>query len=160
VLKNELLQQAQAKIEEGVTDRASYDKLLAAGTKTIYDQATFAKLSASLAESENPVEDIAKGLVSLLHLIAQKARGTLPHDVLLQAGMALMLDALDFAEQAGLIKVDAATLDTATQEFIEAALPSVGLTAEKMAGILDGVKQTMGNPERMAAFEQSQGGAK
>ncbi len=159
MLKNQLLQQAQGKIDEVVTDRDKYTKLVQAGSKIIYDQKTFSQLSEGIAESETPVEDVAKGLVAVLNMMAGKARGTIPHDVLLQAGMTLLLDALDFMEQAGLIQVDNEVLVTATQEFIEALLPTVGLTADKMSQVLEGIKATMGNPERMAAYQKQAQGA-
>ena len=158
MLKNQLLQQAQAKIEAGVTDKARYDRLLSAGVKTIYDKAMFQKLSQSIAQSQTPIEDVAKGIVAVLNMMAHKARGSIPHDVLLQAGMALMLDALDFVEQAGIVQIDEKALDTATQEFIEAVLPSVGLTAQKMEEALGSVKGAMGDPQKMAQYQASAGG--
>ncbi len=160
MLKNQLLQQAQAKIEATAKDRARYDRLLSAGVKTIYDKATFAKLSQSIAQSESPVEDVAKGIVAILNMLAHKARGTIPHEVMIQAGMALLLDALDFVEQAGIVKIDNQALDTATQEFIEAMLPSVGLSPQKMESALSSVKGTMSDPARMAQYQTSIGGPK
>jgi len=157
MLKNTLLQQAQAKIEEGVTDRERYDKLVKAGTRIIYDEATFKQLSQGITEAENPIEDVAKGMAAILNMMAHKARGTIPHDVFIQAGMALLLDALDFMEQAGLVTVTSDVLDEATREYIEALLPTVGLTPEKLGAALDSLKETMGDPQRMTAYEQSRG---
>jgi hypothetical protein len=157
MLHNELLQQAQAKLEEGVADRERYDKLVKAGTRVIYDQGTFAQLSKGIAESEDPVGDVTKGLSALLNILAHKARGTIPHDVFLQAGFALLLDALDFMEQAGLVKVDKSVLAQATKEFIDALMPTVGLTPEKLSAALQSVKGTLSNPQQMAAYQQSKG---
>ena len=71
--------------------RSAFDKLVKAGSKVIYDQKTFAQLTQGLADSQTPVEDIAKGMVSVLNMMAHKARGTIPHDALLQAGVALLI---------------------------------------------------------------------
>jgi hypothetical protein len=160
MLKNELLQKAQAKIDEGAGNRQALDRLVKAGTKIIYDKATFEKLSEGIAQSPTPVEDVAKGMVMVLNMMAQRARGTIPHDALLQAGMTLLLDALDFMEQAGLVKVDNAVLDTATTEFIEGLLPTLGLTKEKLAGKLSELEQAMSDPQKMAQLKASAGGAK
>jgi hypothetical protein len=160
MLKNQLLQQAQAKIDGLVTDKERYTKLVSAGVKTIYDKGIFAQLSKALADSQDPVSDVAKGIVSVIHMMAQKARGTIPHEVALQAGMALLLDALDFIEQAGMVKVDGKVLDQATQEFIEAMMPSVGVPQEKMDAALASVKATMADPDRMAQYKASMGEGK
>lgn len=160
MLKNELLQRAQEQITQGVSNREVFDRLVKAGSKIIYDQKTFAQLSQGIAESETPVEDVSKGIVAVLHMMAKQARGTIPHDALMQAGMALLLDALDFMEQAGLVKVDGKTLDTATTEYIEALLPTVGLTKEALSSKLSELEQAMGDPARMAQLKASAGGAK
>lgn len=153
MIKNELLQQAAAKVQEGVQNKEAFDKLVKAGGKVIYDQKTFAQLSQGLAESQTPVEDIAKGMVAVLNMMAHRARGTIPHDALLQAGMALLIDALDFAEQAGLVKVGKEELATATTEFIEALLPSVGMTPGKLSDMLGQLEQTMADPQKVQAFK-------
>jgi hypothetical protein len=160
MLKNELLQKAQAKIEELVRDRERYTKLVSAGTKTIYDKGTFAELSKAMADSQDPVADVAKGIVSVINMIAHKARGTIPHDVALQAGMALLLDALDFIEQAGMVKIDGKALDEATQAFIEAMLPSVGQTRQKLDAALSSVQGVMADPQKMEQYKASMGAKK
>lgn len=158
MLKNQLLQQAQAKIEAGVADKERYSRLVKAGTKTIYDKGTFAQLSKAIADSQDPITDVAKGIVAVLSMMAHKARGTIPHEVMLQAGMALLLDALDFLEQSGMVKIDNQALDQATQEYIEAIMPSVGVSPQKMEETLASVKGVMGDPERMAQYKASAGG--
>lgn len=160
MLKNELLQQAQAKVEAGVKNRDAYDKLVKAGTKIIYDKATFDKLSQGVAQSKTPVEDVAKGLVAVLNMMVRQARGTAPKDALVQAGMALLFDALDFMEQAGLVKVDKQVLGEATKAFIESLLPTVGLNPQQLQGAFSQVQQTMADPQKMAQFKAQQGGAK
>jgi hypothetical protein len=153
MLKNELLQRAQAEVEKNVADRASYDKIVKAGLQAIYDKAMFQKLTKGLRESQNPAEDIAKGMAGILTLLSKKARGTMPATAMVQAGAALLLDALDFAEQAGVLKVDNTVLDTAVTEYMEAVLPVVGLSSQKMQQVLQDVQATADNPERMAAYQ-------
>ncbi len=153
MLKNQLLQQALTKIEEGVKNRDAYDRIVKAGAKVVYNKETFHQLSEGIAESETPVEDVAKGMVSVIAMMSQKAKGTIPQDALLQAGMAMMIDALDFMEQAGLIQVDKSTLDTATTEFLEALLPTVGLPAGKLGEVLSQVQTSMADPQKRAMYQ-------
>lgn len=160
MLKNELLQQALASVQESVQDKEMFERLVKAGTKVIYSKGTFQSLAQHLKKSEDPVSDVARGMVGVLNIMVHRARGTIPQAALLQAGTALLLDALDFLEQAGMVKVDAETLGRATEEFVEAMLPTVGLSHEKMDQVLGQIKGVMADPQKMAAYEKSLGGAK
>lgn len=155
MLKNELLQQALGKIEAGIDDKASYDKLLSAGLKAAYDKTIFDNLTKGLPESKDPIGDTAKGVVFLMKGIAEKARGTAPTPALMQAGFALMLHALDFEEEAGLIKVGKAEIDEATHDFMNVLLPSVGLDEKRLAGILSQLKETASDPAKLKMFQQA-----
>lgn len=160
MLKNPLLQKAQVEVEKAVQDRPSFDKIVKAGVRVIYDKAMFAKLSQGLRESKDVVGDIAKGVVGVLNILKQKSRGTMPPIPMLQAGMVLLFDALDFAEDAGLTQVTADVLARATQEYVETVLPTIGLSSQKLQQVLQGVQETASNPERMAMYQKSLGGAK
>ncbi len=160
MLKNPMLQKAQAEVEKAVQDRRSYDKIVKAGLRVIYDRTMFAKLSQGLKESQDVVGDIARGIVGILNLLAKQSKGTMPPIPMMQAGMALLFDALDFAEDAGLTKVDAKVLAEATQQYVEAVLPTIGLSSQKMQTVLKGVQETVNDPQRMALYQKSVGGAK
>lgn len=160
MLKNKLLLKAMENIEQGAEDPAQFRRLLKAGMKVIYSQKTFPELTKELHKSKDPAGEVAKAMVSVLVLIQHRARGTIEVPALLRAGMALTLDALDFAEQVGVIKVDARTLDHATEEYIETLLPALGITTERLNEVLGQVKQVMADPQKMAAYKQSLRGAK
>lgn len=157
MLKNKLLQQAQEHIEQGVEDKDVYQRLVKAGMKTIYNQKIFGNLSQELRKSKTPVDDVARGMVFVLKVLSHRARGTIPTPPLLAAGMTLVLDALDFLEQAGMLKVDARALDRATQEYVEALLPAVGLSHDKLNAVMAEIKQVMADPEKMAQYQRSLG---
>jgi hypothetical protein len=157
MLKNELLQKASAEIQSKATDPDMLQRMVKAGLKIIYNQNIFQKLTRELRQSKDPAGDAARGAVFVLQMLAQRARGTAKPQVLVQAGVLLMLDALDFLEQAGLLKVDATTLDHATQEYVEAVLPAVGISHDRMNQTLGQVKQVMADPQKMAQYRQSLG---
>jgi len=161
MLKNALLQKAHAEIDGKVTERGAYDKIVKAGLKVIYDQATFQKLTRGLRESKSPVQDIAKGIVGILAMLSNRSKGTMPSTAMVQAGGTLLIDALDFAEQAGLMKVDGNSLAEAFTVYMETVLPTVGLSTQRMQQVLKGVEETTRNPQRMAAYQASlKGGRK
>jgi hypothetical protein len=157
MLKNPILQQAIEGIEQGVRDREVHDKVVKAGTQVLYAKETFAKLIDNIDPDENLVDQAIGAVMLVLTGLADKARGTLTAPSMVTAGMALTLDAIDFLEQAGMLKVDNSTLDEATTKFLNQLLPKLGMTPAKMGEVLEQVKGTMADPRRMQQYQQ-QGG--
>lgn len=155
MLKNPLLKQAQAKIESGVQDRDAYNRIVQAGTKVIYDKATFSELSKSIRQAQDPVTEIAEGMIGILGILYKQSRKTMPIPAMVMAGMSILLDALDFAEQAGLVKIDKAQLNKATTHYLNSLLPKFGLTPDKIDAMLGQLGGTIKDPAKMA---QIQGG--
>ena len=157
MLKNPILSKAQAEVDKQVQDRASYDKIVRAGLKAIYSKGTFGKLTQELVKAEDPVADVARGMVAIISMLSRQARGTMPPVATVQAGMALLLDALDFMEQSGMVKISEQVLEKAITEFMEALMPALGINQGRMDELLGQVQETMANPERRAAYEQHLG---
>ena len=155
MLKNPLLKQAQTKIESGVQDRDAYNRIVQAGTKVIYDKATFTELSKEIRQAQDPVTEIAEGMIGILGILYKQSRKTMPIPAMVTAGMSLLLDALDFAEQAGLVKIDKAQLNKATTHYLNSLLPKFGLTPDKIDATLGQLGGTIKAPAKMA---QIQGG--
>jgi hypothetical protein len=155
MLKNPLLKQAQTKIESGVQDRDAYNRIVQAGTKVIYDKATFTELSKAIRQAQDPVTEIAEGMIGILGILYKQSRKTMPIPAMVTAGMSLLLDALDFAEQAGLVKIDKAQLNKATTHYLNSLLPKFGLTPDKIDATLGQLGGTIKDPAKMA---QIQGG--
>lgn len=155
MLKNPLLKQAQTKIESGVQDRDAYNRIVQAGTKVIYDKATFTELSKAIRQAQDPVTEIAEGMIGILGILYKQSRKTMPIPSMVMAGMSLLLDALDFAEQAGLVKIDKAQLNKATTHYLNSLLPKFGLTPDKIDATLGQLGGTIKDPAKMA---QIQGG--
>jgi hypothetical protein len=157
MIKNPLLKKAEANVLQTVQDQDMVGRLVQAGMRVIYDQKSFQRLTGELAKSKDPVGDAARGMMLILSLLQERARGSANPEALVQAGMLLLLDALDFLEQAGMLKVDNAALDHATEEYIEAVMPALGLSPEDLGNQLQQVQQLMADPQKMAAYQQAMG---
>lgn len=158
MLQNQLLQQAQAKLDESVTNQDAYERIVKAAMKAVYDKNVFDRITKGLVEAEDPIADIAKGVIAIIGMLAGRAQGKMPPDAALQAGFALLLNALDFAEQAGLVEINNETVERAATEYIEAYLPSIGITPEKMESTIKEVEAVIGDEEKMRQFKASQEG--
>lgn len=149
--QNTLIKQVETQIEQRLRAgvRESYMKIVVAGMKYAMNGGDKSIL-AQLKDSENVVEDAVKGAIGLVGVLRRAAKGVMPVDALIPAAMTLMLEALDYAERAGLITVDKAMIDQATQLFVETLLPKLGLTPQKLGEMTQRVHGIMSDPDRMA----------
>lgn len=156
-MKNKLLQQAQAAIESKISakDQPIYNKILTAGMKLMFAKKTNAMFVDSIKKDPDPQALITKGVVGLLGVLYKQARGKVASGPMITAGHAMLLEALDFAERAGLLTVDAATLDKATHDYIEQVMNALeDHRPGSVSGMMDKVQGVMGDPQKMAAYKQ------
>jgi hypothetical protein len=157
MLQNQLLAQTQTKIDETVKNQDAYRRIVKAAMRAVYDKDIFEKLTSTLSSSKDPVGEVAEGCVAVIAMLSNRAQGKMPQDAAVQAGMALLLTALDTMEQAGLIKVDNGTLERAMHEYIDAFLPAMGLSPQVLQGALKQVDGVLADEQKMAQFK-AQGG--
>jgi hypothetical protein len=164
IAQNSLVKQVEAQIEQRLRAgvRESYMKIVIAGMKFALNGGEKSIL-AQLKGSENVVEDVVKGAIGLVGVLRRSAKGAMPVDAMIPAAMTLMLEALDYAERAGMLQIDKAVIDEATQLFIETLLPRLGMTPQKLGEMTSRVHQVMQDPEKMAKLhgigQQPQPGA-
>jgi hypothetical protein len=159
-MKNTLLAQTDAAITKSVkpADRNAFERISLAGMKVMFDKKMHQTLMQGLSESPDKINTVAEGIVGILSLLYKESRNTMTVTPMITAGMALLLQALAFMEDAGMLQVDAAALEQATQHYVETLLPKLGITPEKMAAIMAKGQEATNDPQAMAKFKQLLGG--
>jgi hypothetical protein len=157
-LSNSLLQQAEDKVESGLTpeNRANYMKIVVAGMHVALDKGPQGLL-AGLAKSQDPISDAAKGAVSLVLILRQQARGVMPLKAMVPAAMTLMLKALDFADRSKIVRVGNAELVRATHIFTDTMFARMGITKQGLANAASKVHAITQDPQAMAAINLKAG---
>ena len=154
-IKNPLLRQAEAEVERSVGDgpnRESYLKVVVAGMRAAISGAK--PMLANLAGRPDPVRDCAVGAVNLVLYLSKIAKGTMPPQAMIPAATTLMLQALDFADQAGIAKIGKPELARATHIFTNAILQGFGVTTkilDRAAAQVQGITQS---PEQLEALKR------
>lgn len=157
-LSNPLLQQAEDKVESGLTpdNRANYDKIVLAGMHIGLDKGPNGIL-ASLAKSQDPIADAAKGAVSLVLILRKQAKGVMPLKAMVPAAMTLMLKALDFADRSKIVAVGNPELVHATHIFTDTIFARFGITKAGLANAATKIHRLTQSPEAMAAINLKAG---
>lgn len=157
-LNNTLLQQAEDKVETGLTadNRVNYNKIVVAGMHVALDKGPEG-IMASLGKSKDPIADAAKGAISLVLILRKQAKGVMPLKAMVPAAMTLMLKALDFADRSKIVPVGEAELVRATHIFTDTIFARFGITKQGLANAATKVHAITQDPEAMAKINLKSG---
>lgn len=150
LLNNKLLQATEARLEAGLTPevREDYLKIVVAGQKYAL-HGGLQGLLASLKGRPDPIADCARGAVNIVSYLRMMAQGTMPPKAMVPAAMTLMLQALDFADKAGIVAVGQEELVRATRLFVNDITKAMGLSAEKLNQMAQMTRGVMDDPTKM-----------
>jgi|TARA_R110000868_G_scaffold246180_2_gene502801 hypothetical protein len=160
LMQNTLLKRVEAQVESQVPPavRENYMKIVVSGMKyAMKDGAN--SIIASLKQSKDPLGDSVKGAINIVGLLRKAAKGTMPVNAMIPAAMTLLLQALDFADKTGILKVGQAEVDKATKMFMETILPLLNVPPEKMNAMMQQVHDLMRDPAKMAQLKEQQSGS-
>lgn len=155
-IENSLLKQAEGVIEKGIppNQRQSYMKIVVSGMK-IALAGGGKSVIAEIKSAKEPVDTIVKGVIGLLSYMRMQAKGVMPIDAMIPAGMTLVLQALDFAERIGVMKVDKQTLANATQMYAIAIMAKLDITPQKLRGVVQKVHGIVTDPAKLEKLKQT-----
>ena len=159
-MQNQMLQKARANIDAKVKpqDKNAYDRIVLAGMKIMFDKSMNQTLLQGLQNAPDKIAMAAEGIVGILGLLYKESRNTMPVTPMIMAGMSLLIEALAFMEEAGIVQVDPAALDKATQHYMDTLLPKLGINQQTMTNVLNKTQQTVQDPQKMAMIQQNMGG--
>lgn len=133
-IQNPLLRQVEAKVETSVgkgQNREDWLKVVVAGMRAGLANGPQGIL-ASMKGRPDPVRDCAVGAVNLVLYLRQISRGTMPVRAIIPAATTLMLQALDFADSAGIAKIGKQELARATHIFTNTMFQAFGITSQML----------------------------
>ena len=145
---NKLLMKAEAAIEAKVkpAQKNAFQRIVLAGLKVLYADKARKMVASEIKGGGDVAHAVGNGVAKLLGVLLSQSKGTMPMDAAIPAGSLLVCEALDFVEQAGVIKVDAAVLDAATQTMGASFLQLLGVTPEKLQGMMDKARTAKQQP--------------
>lgn len=153
-----ILQAAEEKIEIQLLPdiRESYLKIVVAGMKAGMANGPDSILS-KLRDSKDPVSDCAKGAIGIVLILKHQSKGIMPIKAMIPAASTLMIKALSFAEQMGLVKVGNDELVRATHIFANTFLQKLGITPPMMQHAMTKVHALTQDPVAMEQMKRKTG---
>ena len=158
IQQNDILTAAENKVESQLTpeNKANYERIVVAGMKAAL-QGGPKGILASLRNSKDPVNDAAKGAVGLCVILYKESRGTMPLKAMVPAGLTLMLNALRFAQQLGILKVTQAMVVQATHTYVNTLFQVLHITPQMMQTAAQRVHALTQDPASMAKINMAAG---
>lgn len=160
LLKNTILEAAEQKNEAGLTpqNKADYMKIVVAGMKMAVKMHTgdYSRLKAS----KDPIRDCAAAAINLCMLMKRAAKGIMPPKAMIPAAFTLMLQALDFCDKGGIIKVDNDALVKATHDFTNLMFQKFRITPQMLGAGIKNVRAITEDPAKMRLIHLQSGAIK
>jgi hypothetical protein len=107
-------------------DQATLDRVVKAAKRIMYDEKVLPMLEAGMAKETPVPQKLATEAAGLLKMVQDKANGGIPKQLLVPAGMMVMIEMADFMEQAGMEEIE--------QEDISAAIKILVIALNKVFG--------------------------
>ena len=158
LLQNKLLQATEAKLEGNLTpqNRDDYLKIVVAGMQAGLHGGPQSML-AKLKDAKDPINNAAVGAVNLVLILRSHAKGTMPYKAMIPAAMTLMLKALDFVDQLGVVKIDNDALVRASHIFTNTLMARFHITSPMINTAVQRVHGIMQDPQKMELIKRKAG---
>ena len=125
----------------------AYDRVLTAGMKMLYSKDSAQVISDLIESEEVPMANkLGEGIANLLVMMDNQGNGTIPKEVLIPVGVALMFEAADYLYEVG-VEVTEGDLGKALELLINGVFTGYGIDPEKMEQVIDDMGKKLGFEE-------------
>ena len=136
-----------------------YDRIIAAGMKFMFSKETHEEVIGFL-QGEDPLDEkLSGGIFYLMMNMIQQASGAFPEELIIPAGIDLILQAAEFAEGTGIDQVTPEVIANAIQKYVFLVAEKAGVPQDKVMGGIDklsGMVQGQGQPAPQEAQPQAE----
>jgi hypothetical protein len=144
------------KIAEGIQIpddlKEAYERVVASGMQVLFSKDTHqAALDIFKTQQGDVAQKLGQGIAGLLATIYGEAGGSLPPQVMIPAGVELLVQAADFMRRSGMAKITNKVIGDAMDIMVTSILEGAGLSIDKMVGFVD---QKMASGEQPPAAEE------
>jgi hypothetical protein len=125
----------------------AYDRVLTAGMKLMYSADNSQMMQQIIMDEQIPVANkLGEGIANLLVMMDNQGNGTIPKEVLVPVGVALMFEAADYLFEVG-IEFTENDLGGALELLIRSILVGYGLDPSKIDNVIDDMGKKLGFDE-------------
>ena len=144
--------EAMRKLLDGKLGDA-YDRVLTAGMKMMYSADNSELMQKIIMDEDIPIANkLGEGIANLLVMMDNQGNGTIPKEVLVPVGVALMFEAADYLFEVG-IDFTEKDLGNALELLIRSVLVGYKIDPSKIDGVIDDMGKKLGFEDTDAGKE-------
>lgn len=129
----------------------AYDRVLTAGMKMLYSQQNAQIVTQLITDDQIPIPNkLGEGVGNLMVMMDNQGNGTIPKEVIIPVGVALMFEAADYLFECG-IDVTEDDLGKGLEILLTSVMTGYGLDTAKMDQIIDDMGKRLGFEEEGGA---------
>ncbi len=115
----------------------AYDRIVGAGMKFMFDKSTHGEVIKFLTQEGTLDEKLSGGVFYLMMNMVKQSNGSMPQELIIPAGIDLILQAAEFAEQTGIDQVTPEIIANAIQKYVFMVAKKAGISEEQVMGGID-----------------------
>lgn len=123
------------------------DEVVVAGNKIINSDKTRKMVMQQLKKPGDPAANLGEGIAKLVSIVWKHSNGQLPIKAVIPAGVVLLCQSIQFLADAGMVQISNEFVQAATQDFASTMLQLMGVTPDKLGGMMSKVAQQGGQQQ-------------
>ena len=121
-----------------------YQRLVLAGSKVLFDKETHDLALQSLSQGDAPIPmKLGRGIASLVLMLFEKSKGAIPPEVLIPAGVDLLMQAVDYLRASGEFKIKDSGVADALLEMVGNMAKGAGIDPVQLLNQLGAVDEEL-----------------
>lgn len=130
------------KIQEGIQIpgefQEAYERMVAAGMSMMFSkESNQAAIESFMRIEGSTAQKLGQGIAGLLGMIVKSSNNTVPPQVIIPAGVSLLIQAADFMRKTKLAEINNQVIGDAMDVMISTVLEAAGLDVQKIAGFIE-----------------------
>lgn len=112
-----------------------FERVVLAGKKVLYSEQMQPEIQKLMADPKPIEQKLAEGVRGLMGLLSQQSKPAMPPQIIIPAGIELLHEAADFAQQAGLAQITPEQMTDATQYLAVLLAKGAGASDDQVMGM-------------------------
>lgn len=108
----------------------AYDRVVVAGMKMMFSKESHSLMLEQLNAPGNMAQKLGEGIASLMVLMYKQSNQTMPPEVIIPAGIRLLVEAADFVKKSGKAKLSNAEVGQAIELMLSMLMEKFGVSPE------------------------------
>lgn len=130
------------KVKEGIQIPAeyqqAYQRVVAAGMQMMFSkESNKAAVDTLMRGQGSTAQKLGQAIAGLLGLIVKETNNTIPPQVIIPAGVELLIQAADFLRKTNLAEINNQVIGDAMDVMITSVMKAAGLDVQKVAGFIE-----------------------